>query len=75
MCPLAQSNGHGAPWLADEFVPGEAAVIDDVIVIPTCAEAGSHLGILNVSQPRRALVEVIEKMVGAAGIEPATPPV
>jgi len=30
--PLAQADGHDAPWLLDEPVPGEAAVIDDVVV-------------------------------------------
>lgn len=29
---LAQSEGHDAPGLVDELVPGEAAVVDDVIV-------------------------------------------
>lgn len=29
--PLAQADGHDAPRLIDEAVPGEAAVIDDVI--------------------------------------------
>ena len=32
MGPLAQSEGHDAPGLFDELVPGEAAVVDDVIV-------------------------------------------
>jgi len=32
MCPLAQIDGHDAPRLIDEAVPGEAAVVDDVIV-------------------------------------------
>lgn len=32
MCPLAHSDGHDAPGLIDELVPGEAAVIDDVVV-------------------------------------------
>ena len=32
MCPPAQSDGHDAPRLIDEPVPGEAAVIDDVVV-------------------------------------------
>lgn len=32
MRPLAQSDGHDAPGLIDEAVPGEAAVIDDVVV-------------------------------------------
>jgi len=30
MCPVAQADGHDAPRLVDEFVPGVAAVIDDV---------------------------------------------
>lgn len=32
MCPLSQSDGHDAPWLIDEAIPGEAAVVVDVIV-------------------------------------------
>jgi len=32
MCPLAHADGHDAPRLADEVVPGEATVVDDVIV-------------------------------------------
>ena len=27
---MAQTDGHDAPWLFDELVPGIAAVIDDV---------------------------------------------
>ena len=30
--PIAQSEGHDAPRLIDELVPGVAAVIDDVVV-------------------------------------------
>jgi hypothetical protein len=30
MCPVTQPDGHDAPWLFDELVPGGAAVIDDV---------------------------------------------
>ena len=30
--PLAASDGHDAPRLVDEFVPGLAAVVDDVVV-------------------------------------------
>jgi hypothetical protein len=29
---LSQSGGHDAPWLASEFVPGLAAVVDDIVV-------------------------------------------
>ena len=29
---MPHSDGHDAPWLIDEFVPSEAAVVDDVIV-------------------------------------------
>ena len=32
MRPLPHADGHDAPWLIDEVVPGEAAVVDDVIV-------------------------------------------
>jgi hypothetical protein len=32
MCPLSQSDGHDAPRLIDEPIPGEATVIDDVVV-------------------------------------------
>jgi len=32
MSPLPHSDGHDAPWLTDEVVPGEAAVVDDVVV-------------------------------------------
>ncbi len=32
MGPIAQSDGHDAPWLVDKFVPGVAAVVDDVVV-------------------------------------------
>jgi len=28
MCPLTQTNGHDFRGLIDEFVPGEAAVIN-----------------------------------------------
>lgn len=31
MRPIAQSNGHDAPGLIDELVPGGTAVIDDVV--------------------------------------------
>jgi len=32
MGPLAHADRHDAPWLIDEVVPGEAAVVDDVVV-------------------------------------------
>jgi hypothetical protein len=32
MCPLAHADGHYAPRLIDEIVPGEAAVVDDVVI-------------------------------------------
>jgi hypothetical protein len=32
MCPLAQSDGHDAPRLVDEFVPCFAAMIDEILV-------------------------------------------
>jgi hypothetical protein len=32
MRPLAQSDGHDAPWLIGEAVPGEAAMVEDVVV-------------------------------------------
>ena len=32
MCPLAHADGHDAPRLIDEIVPGEAAVVDDVVI-------------------------------------------
>jgi hypothetical protein len=32
MCPLAHSEEHDAPRLIDELVPGEAAVVDDVVL-------------------------------------------
>lgn len=32
MRPLPHADGHDAPWLADEVVPGEAAVVDHVVV-------------------------------------------
>jgi len=32
MGPLSHGNGHDAPWLIDEVVPSEAAVVDDVDV-------------------------------------------
>ena len=32
MCPLTQTNGHDFPGLIDEFVPGEAAMIDDIVM-------------------------------------------
>jgi hypothetical protein len=32
MRPLPHADGHDAPWLTDEVVPGEAAVVDDVVV-------------------------------------------
>ena len=32
MGPLAQSEGHDAPWLVDELVPSLAAVVDKIVV-------------------------------------------
>jgi hypothetical protein len=32
MCPIAQTDGHNAPGLLDELVPGITAVIDDITV-------------------------------------------
>ena len=32
MSPLAQSERHDAPWLIGEAVPGEAAMVEDVVV-------------------------------------------
>ena len=32
MRPFAQSDGHDAPGLIDELVPGVAAVVDEVVV-------------------------------------------
>ena len=32
MSPLAQSDGHDAPWLIGEAVPCEAAMVEDVVV-------------------------------------------
>ena len=32
MCPWTETDGHDFPGLIDEFVPGEAAVIDDIVV-------------------------------------------
>ena len=32
MRPVAQSDGHDAPWLIGEAVPGEAAMIGDIVV-------------------------------------------
>ena len=32
MGPLAQSDGHYAPWMLDELVPCVAAMVDDVVV-------------------------------------------
>ena len=32
MGPIAQADGHDAPWLIDEPVPGIAAVIEEVVV-------------------------------------------
>lgn len=32
MGPLSHSYGHDAPWLIDEVVPSEAAMVDDVVV-------------------------------------------
>src|SRR5216684_359395 len=32
MCPVAQADGHDGPGLVDELVPGEAAVVEDVVV-------------------------------------------
>ena len=31
MRPLAHADGHDAPRLIDEVVPGEAAMVDDVV--------------------------------------------
>ena len=32
MCPCSQTNRHDAPWLIGETVPGEAAMIEDIVV-------------------------------------------
>ena len=32
MGPRSQSERHDAPWLIGEAVPGEAAVVEDVVV-------------------------------------------
>ena len=32
MRPLAHPNGHDAPGLIDELVPGLAAVIDEIVI-------------------------------------------
>ena len=32
MRPLAQSDGHDAPWLIDELVPCLTAVVDEIVV-------------------------------------------
>jgi len=29
---LAQSDGHDAPWLIDELVPGRTAMVDEIVV-------------------------------------------
>jgi hypothetical protein len=33
MRPISQSDGHDAPRLISELVPGVAAVTDDVVVV------------------------------------------
>jgi hypothetical protein len=30
--PLAQSDGHDAPWLIDELVPCVAAMVDEIVI-------------------------------------------
>jgi hypothetical protein len=30
-CPIAAGNGHDFPGLVDERIPGEAAMIDDIV--------------------------------------------
>ena len=32
MSPGSQSDGHDAPGLIDEFIPGSAAMIDEIVV-------------------------------------------
>lgn len=32
MCPVPETDEHDAPWLGDELVPSEAAVVEDVLV-------------------------------------------
>ena len=32
MRPLAQSDGHDAPGLIDELVPGRTTVVDEIVV-------------------------------------------
>ncbi len=32
MRPFAPADGHDAPWLIDEAVPGEAAMVENVLV-------------------------------------------
>ena len=32
MCPISQSDGHDGPRLIDEFVPGIATVVEDIVV-------------------------------------------
>jgi transposase len=32
MCPIAQTDGHDAPGLIEEGIPGAAAMVDDIVV-------------------------------------------
>ena len=32
MCPISQTDGHDGPRLIDEFVPGIATVVEDIVV-------------------------------------------
>jgi hypothetical protein len=32
MRPISQTDGHDAPWLIHEFVPGIAAMVEDIVV-------------------------------------------
>ena len=40
MSPVAQPDGHDARGLIDEVVPGVAAMIDDIVVVPEHAVGG-----------------------------------
>ena len=47
MGPISHSDGHEAPWLASEFVPGLAAVIEQIVEALRKTRLDSQLSRMN----------------------------
>ncbi len=65
MGPLMQTNGHDFQGLIDAFVPGEAAVIDDIVV-------GFEDAVGEPVVALQLITKYLKYMVSPAGFEPAT---